>query len=259
MNTRRTVTRYLDTPDATSTSNLTKHAKKCWGETTVKTAQDAGSIIGIRRALARAEVQEDGSIRACFNKVGSKGTGKVLYSHRQFTREETRCVCFLLPCAKVPTHSNFRAEIVRWVTESARPFDVVKDCGWQSLMKTGRPGYWTPSPKTVARNVRQVFVHSRQRLANILQVSTTKHLEIRHGHSPHGKNYEGDISCATDAWTSPNHKPYMAVTVHFIHNNDPISLLLDIVEVAASHTGKELAGAFACILEEFGVADKVRD
>jgi hypothetical protein len=66
---------------------------------------------------------------------------------------------------------DFRAEIVRWVTESVRPFEIVKDQGWQSLMKTGRPGYWTPSPKTVAHDVRQVFVRSRQQIANMLEVS----------------------------------------------------------------------------------------
>jgi hypothetical protein len=65
---------------------------------------------------------------------------------------------------------HFRAEIVRWVTESARPFEIVRDRGWESLMKTGRPGYWTPSPKTVACDVRQVFVRSRQRIANLLKV-----------------------------------------------------------------------------------------
>ena len=29
------------------------------------------------------------------------------------------------------------------------------------------------------------------------------------------QNYEGKLSFATDAWTSPNYKAYVAVTVHF--------------------------------------------
>ena len=37
-----------------------------------------------------------------------------------------------------------RAEIVCWVTESKWPFQIVNDCGFQSLMKTGRPEYHIP-------------------------------------------------------------------------------------------------------------------
>jgi hypothetical protein len=49
----------------------------------------------------------------------------------------------------------------------------------------------------------------------------------------------------------------VALTVHFEHEGEPISLLLDIVEVAKSHTGVNLAAAFAKILEDYGISDKV--
>lgn len=65
------------------------------------------------------------------------------------------------------------------------------------------------------------------------------------------------MSFATDAWTSPNHKAFVAVTVHFEIDGEPICLLLDIVEVAKSHSGVNLAVAFARILDEFGICDKV--
>jgi hypothetical protein len=65
------------------------------------------------------------------------------------------------------------------------------------------------------------------------------------------------LSYATDAWTSPNHKAYVAVTVHFEKDGVPVSMLLDIVEVARSHSGLNLAAAFAKILNDFGVSDKV--
>ena len=48
----------------------------------------------------------------------------------------------------------------------------------------------------------------------------------------------------------------MAVTAHFEHKGVPISILLDLVEVARSHLGLNLAAAFAKILEEFGISDK---
>ncbi|KAF8801351.1 hypothetical protein BYT27DRAFT_7115214, partial [Phlegmacium glaucopus] len=48
--------------------------------------------------------------------------------------------------------------IIRWVAENMRPFSIVKDRGFQSLMKTGRPRYYIPCPATVSRDVRKVFV-----------------------------------------------------------------------------------------------------
>jgi hypothetical protein len=49
----------------------------------------------------------------------------------------------------------------------------------------------------------------------------------------------------------------VAFTVHFSHEGEPISMLLDLVEVARSHSGENLAAAFAQVLEEFGISDKV--
>jgi len=132
------------------------------------------------------------------------------------------------------------AEIVKWVAKSMRPFNIVEDNGFKILMKTGRPEYYIPSRCTVARDVNHVFTKTRARIAKMLQ------------------EFEGALSFATDAWTSPNHKAYVAVTVHFEKDGQPISLLLDLVEVACSHTGLNLAKAFAGILEDFNIADKVR-
>ena len=41
------------------------------------------------------------------------------------------------------------------------------------------------------------------------------------------------------------------------HEGAPISMLLDLVEVAKSHTGVNLAEAFAKVLQDFGIEDKV--
>ena len=71
------------------------------------------------------------------------------------------------------------------------------------------------------------------------------------------KNYDGRLNFATDAWTSPNQRAFVAITVHLEHKGEPILLLLNIVEVAKSHTGINLAAAFAKILEDFGISDKV--
>lgn len=94
-----------------------------------------------------------------------------------------------------------------------RPYAVVKDRGFLSLMKTGHPGYWVPSLSTVIRDTRFVYNRTREKLAHVLQ------------------EYEGDVSLSTDAWSSLNHRAFMAITVHFVYKEEPISLLLDVVEV----------------------------
>ena len=66
-------------------------------------------------------------------------------------------------------------------------------------MKTGRPEYHIPSEHTVSHDVKQAFVHARKHIVNILQ------------------KYDGQLNFATDAWTLPNHKAFVAFTVHFAH------------------------------------------
>jgi hypothetical protein len=124
-----------------------------------------------------------------------------------------------------------RAELIRWVSENSRPFDIVKDRGFQCLMKTGRPGYYIPSPSTLSRDVRLVFARTRQRIAKMLCVSIPCLPQHFKAHIP-GKEYEGDLNFATDAWTSPNHRAFVAVTVHLERKGVPLCLVLDVIEVS---------------------------
>jgi hypothetical protein len=113
-------------------------------------AAEAVENIGKARDVVVKALNETGSISAAFER---KGKGKVTYSNRQHTRAETR------------------VELVRWVSKSLRPFDIVNDESFQCLMKTGRPGYYLPSPKTVSRDVKTVFARTRIRIAKLLRVS----------------------------------------------------------------------------------------
>ena len=65
------------------------------------------------------------------------------------------------------------------------------------------------------------------------------------------------MNFATDAWTSPNHKAFVAVTVYFQIDGSPVAMLLDLVKVPESHSGLHLAAIFAKILDDFMIADKV--
>ncbi|KAG1730979.1 uncharacterized protein EDB91DRAFT_1239010 [Suillus paluster] len=82
---------------------------------------------------------------------------------------------------------------------SLQPFETVNDRGFQNPMKTGCPEYYIPSPSTITRDVKQ--------------------------------NYDSELNFATDTWTSPNHRAYVAISVHLQHEGQPLSIILDIVEV----------------------------
>lgn len=49
----------------------------------------------------------------------------------------------------------------------------------------------------------------------------------------------------------------MAITVHFTVDGKALCLLLDFIEVPWAHSGVNLAQAFADVLKEFGIAEKV--
>jgi hypothetical protein len=116
--------------------------------------------------------------------------------------------------------------------------------------------YRLPSPATVARDVKHVFVSMRSVIAAKLKVST--YCSCRRPNTEIAKAHDGCLNFATDAWTSPNGRAFIAVTVHYESSGLPSTLLLDIVECARSHTGANLASTFEKILKDFGISDKVR-
>lgn len=147
----RFVRRNLSTGDATSTSNLKKHAVLCWGQETVNAAKQAGKAQLAREVIKKkSDNLHDGSIAAEFARVGK---GVVTFSTRP------------------PTKLEIRADHARWMAESKRPFNLVKDRGYHRVMKNGHPAHYIPSDRSVARDVRQVFIKTRAKIAKGLQVS----------------------------------------------------------------------------------------
>jgi hypothetical protein len=135
---------------------------------------------------------------------------------------------------------------------------IVNNRGFRDLMKTGHPEYRLPSPATVARDVKHVFVNMRSILANKLKVILLTACDLNPILKCDVQARDGCLNFATDAWTSPNGRAYIAVTVHFDIDGTSQSLLLDIVECVRSHTRANLASTFAKVLKDFSISDKVR-
>ncbi len=93
----RFVRRYIDTGDISSTSNLRRHAIRCWGDEAVAAADKTSNDKLAREALSNKE--PNGSITAAFERVGK---GKVTYAHRQHTKTEARYI--YLPSSSSKDH-----------------------------------------------------------------------------------------------------------------------------------------------------------
>ncbi|KAH9926053.1 uncharacterized protein B0H18DRAFT_876712, partial [Fomitopsis serialis] len=81
------------------------------------------------------------------------------------------------------------------------------------LMSAGRPNIEIPSPKTISRDLKASFQRCQSRVKKMLT------------------DHPGRIHFATDAWTSPNHRAFVAWTAHLEFQGAPLSFLLDIIEV----------------------------
>jgi len=159
---------FLDIGDAKSTSGLRQHARACWGDEAVDAASKTKDLDGAHTALAKSGLKRNGSITAVFERI-SKDV--VSYSYRQFTYTKTRCVVLPERTDIQVTLAPRRIEIVRWVVESKCPFAIVKDRSLMSLLKMGCPEYRLPLPATVSRDVKQVFINLRKRIAVKLKVN----------------------------------------------------------------------------------------
>jgi hypothetical protein len=120
----------------------------------------------------------------------------------------------------------------------------------------GRPNLEIPSPDTISRDIKASFDKCRDRVASLLQVCRFKVLRSLLIYIIEQKHPER-LHFATDAWTSPNHRAFVAWTVHFEYEGAMMSFLLDIIEVPESHSGATLANAFQTMLERFGLEKKV--
>jgi hypothetical protein len=162
--------------------NLWKHTKLCWGEETVAAADNMKDIHVALKALEKKSV--DSSITSAFEHVSK---GKVTYSHHQYNTAEAWWV--LSDSCISWSHSVYTsAKIVQWIAESKRPFQIVNDCGFQSLMKAGIPGYCIPSAETVSHDVKTVFTRVRKNTAKMLQVIS---VTLSRGHHILTRNFPG--------------------------------------------------------------------
>ncbi|KAN0113508.1 hypothetical protein V8E52_007666, partial [Russula decolorans] len=92
------------------------------------------------------------------------------------------------------THTNAEvcAHLVKWITENNQPVNIVNDRELCELLTVGRPQIRLPGHATVSRDIKACFGICRDRVATLLQ------------------EYPGRLHFTTNAWTSPNHRAFVA-------------------------------------------------
>ncbi|KAJ3753776.1 hypothetical protein EV360DRAFT_27774, partial [Lentinula raphanica] len=188
----------LKTGDRGSTvGNLREHVRKCWGEETLAAVKDTSL------EKARAAVKES---------------------------KKTKQTTLTIVVNAYPAHSHLAHSVVtaRWVAESARPFLIVRNRGYRWLQKEGRPNHFVPSNVTVARDVKKLYVASKQQLVQELDA------------------YEYLVPIELDCWSSPNHHAFMSIIAKMMRrgkegSEELTSVMLDFVELPCSHSGENMA------------------
>ncbi|KAJ7275136.1 hypothetical protein C8J57DRAFT_1062643 [Mycena rebaudengoi] len=159
-------------------------------------ASDAGSTSNMRKHAIQCFGQN--VVDAAINGEGAKNPDGSIFA--AFARAGQRPVN-----VTHRAHTNSEAR--------TRPPHLINDRGFRTLMTAGRPTLQLPSGQTVSRDIQMSFIKCKSTIDNLLQ------------------NYPGQLNFATDAWTSPNHRAFVAWTVHLHHEGTPLAFLLDIIEV----------------------------
>lgn len=75
-----------------SSVSMADSSKKCWGSNTVEAADRTKGETEASELVVKL-LLKDGSITAIFEHVGK---GKVIYSHQQHIRAQTKCICVFM-------------------------------------------------------------------------------------------------------------------------------------------------------------------
>ena len=90
-------------------------------------------------------------------------------THTKCTQTRRRCE-YLLQFLDV-TYTMLSAHLVKWVTESNRPVNIVDDRELRELLCAGRPHLNIPSPDTLARKIHLAYERARERIGKLLRIS----------------------------------------------------------------------------------------
>ncbi|KAG7463116.1 zinc finger BED domain-containing protein 1-like [Solea senegalensis] len=131
--------------------------------------------------------------------------------------------------------------VVNMIIKDSQPFSVVEDVGFRELMHLMDPNYILPSRKALKAMVDIKYQEAKEKAREQVQKAVA-------------------VSLTSDMWTSINMDAYLAVTCHFIDDEDQLcTTLLGVQHFPKAHTAENLAAGHVQLMEEWGIRDKSFD
>lgn len=133
-------------------------------------------------------------------------------------------------------------KIMNLFTKDFQPFRIVEDRGFRELIAYAFPHYTIPTRKFFANNMLPAMF---EKAKADLKEHVSKHVK--------------SVCVTVDIWTSRANDSLLAVTGHFIEEEEfnLKSILLDCVPLLESHTAKNIADCIKQICDEWCVTDKI--
>ncbi|XP_032421790.1 zinc finger BED domain-containing protein 1-like [Xiphophorus hellerii] len=125
------------------------------------------------------------------------------------------------------------------IVKDTQPFTIVDDVGFRTFVSKLDPNYVLPTRQALKAMVEAKYESAKEHaMAKVEKVAA--------------------VSLTSDMWTSINMDAYLAVTCHFVEENEKLSsVLLGVQAFPQSHTGENIACVKASLMEEWGISGKV--
>ncbi|XP_048010537.1 zinc finger BED domain-containing protein 4-like [Megalobrama amblycephala] len=130
--------------------------------------------------------------------------------------------------------------LVNMVVKDSQPFSIVEDAGFRELLHVLDPTYVIPTRKALKVMVENKYKEAKEKAREQLQKVAA-------------------VSFTSDMWTSLHMDAYLAITCHFIDENDKLcTISLGVEHFPKSHTAENLATGHIKLMEEWGIKEKVK-
>nr|XP_046250116.1 zinc finger BED domain-containing protein 4-like isoform X1 [Scatophagus argus] len=141
----------------------------------------------------------------------------------------------------VPNKQALDEAVVNMIIKDCQPFTLVENEGFRALMQLVAPSYVLPSRKTVKDLVDQKYEEEKEKTKKDLQSAIA-------------------VTLTADMWTSINMEAYLAVTCHYVDqdSHELHTSVLGVQHFSQKHTADNLAMVKRSLMEEWGIASKVR-
>jgi hypothetical protein len=134
-----------------------------------------------------------------------------------------------------------RTELVRLIARLDLPLSIGETEAWSDYIKRAHnPLFKSVSRQTTTRDMAKLFTEDRDMLMKSLLPAASS------------------ISLTSDIWSGNAKEDYISVVCHYINNDWEIQKkIIGFRLIDCKHTGENIANSIACVLEEFGLVDKV--